>query len=127
MGQPFDLLLGRKTYAIFASYWPQQGDDDPINQAKKYVVSHGTVNTDWQETIQIKGDTAAEIRQLKQQDGLMLQVHGSSQLIQALLAGSSVTPGGVVVASHARDGPGQDRGFLAPVRVQARSQPPAQG
>ncbi len=85
MGQPFDLLLGRKTYEIFASYWPHQGEDNPINTAKKYVVSNRAINTDWKETIPIKGDVAAEIRKLKQQDGPMLQVHGSSNLIQTLL------------------------------------------
>ncbi len=84
MGQPFDLLLGRKTYEIFASYWPHR--DSPFNQAKKYVVSNSAINTDWEETIQIKGDVVAEIEKLKQQDGPMLQVYGSSNLIQALLA-----------------------------------------
>jgi dihydrofolate reductase len=84
MGQPFDLLLGRKTYEIFASYWPRH--DSPINEAKKYVVSNEAINTDWEETIQIKGDVVAEIEYLKQQDGPMLQVHGSSNLIQTLLA-----------------------------------------
>lgn len=86
MGQPFDLLLGRKTYEIFASYWPQQGNDHPLNRAKKYVVSNGDINTDWQETLQIRGNVAAEIKKLKQQDGPMLQVHGSNILIQTLLA-----------------------------------------
>ena len=90
MGQPFDLLLGRKTYEIFASYWPHQGEDNPINTAKKYVVSNRAINTDWKETIPIKGDVAAEIRKLKQQDGPMLQVHGSSNLIQTLLANDLV-------------------------------------
>jgi dihydrofolate reductase len=84
MGQPFDLLLGRKTYEIFASYWPQH--DSPINEAKKYVVSSSAINSDWEETIQIGGDVVAEIEKLKQQDGPMLQVHGSSNLIQTLLA-----------------------------------------
>ena len=84
MGQPFDLLLGRKTYEIFASYWPHH--DSPINKATKYVVSNAAINTDWEETIQIKGDVVAEIEKLKQQDGPMLQVHGSSNLIQTLLA-----------------------------------------
>ena len=88
MGQPFDLLLGRETYEIFASYWPHQ--DSPfgsiLNRAKKYVVSNSAINTDWEETIQIKGDVVAEIEKLKQQDGPMLQVHGSSNLIQTLLA-----------------------------------------
>lgn len=90
MTPPFDLLLGRKTYDIFASYWPRQGDDDPFRQSKKYAVSNGTINTDWEETIQIKGDVVAEIEKLKQQDGPMLQVHGSSNLIQTLLANDLV-------------------------------------
>ena len=84
MGQPFDLLLGRKTYEIFASYWPHR--DSPLNRAKKYVVSNAPINTDWEETVQIKGDVVAEIEKLKQQDGPMLQVYGSSNLIQTLLA-----------------------------------------
>jgi dihydrofolate reductase len=84
MGQPFDLLLGRKTYEIFASYWPHH--DSPFNEAKKYVVSNSANNTDWEETIQIRGDVVAEIEKLKQQDGPMLQVYGSSNLIQTLLA-----------------------------------------
>ena len=84
MTPPFDLLLGRKTCKIFASYWPNH--DSPINKAKKYVVSDGAINTDWEGTIHIKGDVVAEIKKLKQQDGPMLQVHGSSNLIQTLLA-----------------------------------------
>jgi dihydrofolate reductase len=56
------------------------------NEATKYVVSNSAINTDWEETIQIKGDVVAEIENLKQQDGPMLQVHGSSNLIQTLLA-----------------------------------------
>jgi dihydrofolate reductase len=90
MSQPFDLLLGHKTYDIFATYWPQQAPDDPINQARKYVVSKKPVNTDWKETIPIQGDVAAEVRKLKQQNGPMLQVHGSSKLIQTLLANDLV-------------------------------------
>jgi dihydrofolate reductase len=87
MGQPFDLLLGRMTYEIFASYWPQHADQWPgINTATKYVVSNEAINTDWEETIQIRGDVVEEIEKLKQQDGPMLQVHGSSNLIQTLLA-----------------------------------------
>jgi dihydrofolate reductase len=84
MGQPFDLLLGRKTYEIFASYWPHR--DSPLNEATKYVVSNSAINPGWEETIQISGDVVAEIENLKQQDGPMLQVHGSSNLIQTLLA-----------------------------------------
>jgi len=84
MTPPFDLLLGRKTYDIFAAYWPHH--ESPINQAKKYVVTHETVNTDWEGTVPIKGDVVAEIKRIKQLAGPMLQVHGSQQLIQTLLA-----------------------------------------
>ena len=83
MGLPFDLLLGRNTYDIFAAYWPQH--DSPINAAKKYVVTNHAINSEWKETIPIHGDVATEIGKLKQQDGPMLQVHGSSLLIQTLL------------------------------------------
>jgi dihydrofolate reductase len=87
MGHPFDLLLGRKTYDIFAGYWPQHNDETGvgINKATKYVVSHRPVNTDWKTTVHIGGDVPAEIRKLKQQDGPELQVHGSANLIQTLL------------------------------------------
>ncbi|MCF7804527.1 MAG: dihydrofolate reductase family protein [Candidatus Marinimicrobia bacterium] len=84
MTPPFDLLLGRKTYDIFASYWPHQ-NDNPFEEAKKYVVSNDdSLNTDWEGTIQIQDDVVAEIEKLKQQDGPTLQVHGSSNLIQTL-------------------------------------------
>jgi dihydrofolate reductase len=89
MTPPFDLLLGRKTYDIFASYWPKQENSEigaVFDQATKYVVSNNTVATDWEKTVQIKGDVVAEIQKLKQQDGPMLQVHGSSNFIQTLLA-----------------------------------------
>jgi len=89
MGHPFDLLLGRKTYDIFAAYWPRVGDDDPagrvINRAKKYVVSHRPVSLDWKITIPITSDVVAKITQLKNKDGPELQVHGSGNLIQTLL------------------------------------------
>jgi len=87
MGHPFDLLLGRKTFDIFAGYWPQHDDEvgGPINRATKYVVSHRPVSTDWKTTVHITGDVPAEIRKLKQQDGPELQVHGSGNLIQTLL------------------------------------------
>lgn len=86
MGQPFDLLLGRKTYEIFASYWPNHPEEgDGINKATKYVVSHEELITDWEKTVQIHDDVAAKIQKLKDQDGPMLQVHGSSNLIQTLL------------------------------------------
>lgn len=87
MGHPFDLLLGRRTYDIFAGYWPQHDDEigGPINRATKYVVSHKPVKSDWKTTVHIGGDIPAEIKKLKQEDGPELQVHGSANLIQTLL------------------------------------------
>jgi len=87
MGHPFDLLLGRKTYDIFAGFWPKATDPtgDAINRATKYVVTHRPVNTDWKKTVTIDGDVVGKIKKLKQEDGPELQVHGSSNLIQTLL------------------------------------------
>ncbi len=86
MGRPFDLLLGRKTYEIFASYWPQHREEGPgINRATKYVASNTLTRSDWEKTVFLKGSVADEIKKLKQQEGPDLQVHGSSNLIQTLL------------------------------------------
>jgi dihydrofolate reductase len=86
LGQPFDLLLGRKTYDIFAAYWPHhEGIGVPFNKVTKYVVSNGAIDTGWEETVQIRGDVVEELKKLRAQDGPMLQVHGSSNLIQTLL------------------------------------------
>src|SRR5207237_4142408 len=87
MGHPFDLLLGRKTYDIFASFWPKATDatGDAINRATKYVVTHRPVSSDWKKTIPIDGDVVGKIKKLKQEDGPELQVHGSSNMIQTLL------------------------------------------
>lgn len=87
---PFDLLLGKKTYEIFASYWPKQDKKTssvaaPFNKARKYVVSHKPIKLSWENSILIDGDVVAKIKELKQQDGSILQVHGSSNLIQTLL------------------------------------------
>jgi len=86
MGKPFDLLLGRKTFEIFASYWPQQGEEDPINQATKYVASKTLTKHAWRKSVFLQGDVVEEIKKLKQGEGPDLQVHGSSDLIQTLLA-----------------------------------------
>lgn len=88
MSMPFDLLLGRKTYDIFASYWPTQGPSSvavPFNKATKYVVSGSSPKLTWENSVLIDGDIAAKLKELKQQDGPMLQVHGSGKLIQTLL------------------------------------------
>jgi dihydrofolate reductase len=87
---PFDLLLGRKTYEIFAAYWPYQNADEnpvtaPFNNAKKYVASKTLTKLDWSNSELIKGDVVEGVRKLKQQDGPELQVHGSGNFIQTLL------------------------------------------
>lgn len=89
MGRPFDLLLGRKTYEIFASYWPLQTGADPIttgiNRAKKYVVSRTLQSADWGPSALVQGDVVKELLALKSQAGPDLQVHGSGDFIQTLL------------------------------------------
>ncbi len=86
MSKPFDLLLGRKTFEIFASYWPHHEDEWPgINDATKYVVSNVLTTHEWQKSVFLKGNVVDEIKKLKQQDGPDLQVHGSGNLIQTLL------------------------------------------
>jgi dihydrofolate reductase len=92
MGEIFaknpDLLLGRKTYDIFAGYWPFHPDEPGagnLNNAKKYVVSRTLEKVEWNNSTLIKGDVAKEITRLKALEGPELQVHGSSNLIQTLL------------------------------------------
>ncbi len=92
MGEIFakqpELILGRKTYDIFAAYWPQAADEpgaDNLNNAKKYVVSRTLDTVEWNNSTLIKGDVVAEITRLKELDGPELQVHGSSNLLQTLL------------------------------------------
>jgi dihydrofolate reductase len=83
MSRPFDLLLGRKTFEIFASYWPHQ--ESPINEATKYVVSNTLTGHAWHKSVFLNKEVVNGIKQLKQQDGPEIQVHGSGQLIQTLL------------------------------------------
>jgi len=86
MSKPFDLLLGRKTFEIFASYWPHHIDEGPeINRATKYVASNTLTSHEWSESVFLKGNAGDEIKRLKGQDGPDLQVHGSGNLIQTLL------------------------------------------
>jgi dihydrofolate reductase len=80
------LLLGRRTYEIFASYWPAHESEWPgINSATKYVVSDTRAESLWDNTVFIKDDVVEHIRKLKQHDGPDLQVYGSSRLLQTLL------------------------------------------
>jgi dihydrofolate reductase len=91
MGKPFDLLLGRKTYEIFAAYWPfvRDGPDrivaDRLSSARKYVASKTVSKADWSNSELLKGDVAEEVKRLKEQVGPDIQVHGSGNLIQTLL------------------------------------------
>ena len=88
MSQAFDMLLGRKTFEIFASYWPQHAEEGPgpeINRATKYVVSLTRASDEWEKSVFISGNVVNEIRKLKAGDGPDLQVHGSGELIQTLL------------------------------------------
>ena len=87
MGHPFDLLLGRKTYDLFASFWPKQTDETAaaLNKAHKYVASRTSRQLEWGPSTLLSGDVVGEIRRLKEQDGPELQVHGSADFIQTLL------------------------------------------
>jgi dihydrofolate reductase len=86
MKEPFALLLGRKTFDIFASYWPSHAENWPgINEATKYVVSNTLREHEWSNSVFINGDVAEEIRKLKAGDGPPLQVYGSANLVQTLL------------------------------------------
>ena len=86
MGKPFDLLLGRKTFEIFASYWPQHEADWPgINDVTKYVASTTLAEHEWKNSVFLKDDIVEEIKKLKEQDGPDIQVYGSGNLIQTLL------------------------------------------
>ena len=87
MSHPFDLLLGRKTFEVFAAYWPHHEEEGAgINKATKYVASNTLTSHEWKTSIFLSGDVSQAIKKLKQGDGPDLQVHGSSKLIQTLLA-----------------------------------------
>ena len=88
MGTPFDLVLGRKTYEIFAAYWPHASEEQgakPLNDATKHVASRTLKQLDWQNSFLIEGDAAEGVAELKRGEGPELQVHGSGNLIQTLL------------------------------------------
>ena len=88
MGKPFDLVLGRRTYDIFAAYWPHHPDEpgaEPLNNATKHVASTTLRQLDWENSHLIEGEVPDGIRALKAQDGPELQVHGSANLLQTLI------------------------------------------
>jgi dihydrofolate reductase len=87
LSKPFDLVLGRKTYEIFAAYWPYSDDPgaEPLNKATKHVASTTLKEVEWENSNLIEGEVPEAVRALKQEDGPELQVHGSANLIQTLL------------------------------------------
>lgn len=86
---PFELLLGKTTYDIFAAYWPHAKTDlevaAPFNSTKKYVVSHKSFEPLWQNSVCVTGDIVEQIEKLKEEEGPDLWVWGSGNLIQTLL------------------------------------------
>ena len=100
MDHPFELLLGRRTYEIFAAHWPYaaereerggeaSGVDDPaaeaLNSARKWVASRTLDRVDWNNSVLLQGDVAEAVAELKRQPGPEIQVHGSADLLQTLL------------------------------------------
>ena len=84
---PYELLIGRGTYEIFAAHWPY--DEGPIadqlNSTRKHVASRTLDSVDWNNSTLITGEVAGYVAELKRQDGPEIQVHGSVGLIQTLL------------------------------------------
>lgn len=86
MNMPFDLLIGRKTFDIWAPYWPQHGDIWPgVNTATKYIASNTMTSAEWQPSVFLGGDIAEKVLRLKQQPGPNLHVYGSGNLLQTLI------------------------------------------
>ncbi len=90
MSVPYDMLFGRKTYDLFAGHWPNQSDTSPIavmmNAAQKYVVTSNPKGLDWENSLALTGSVTEEIKKLRLVQGPLIQVHGSGELIQTLLA-----------------------------------------
>jgi dihydrofolate reductase len=86
MSLPFDLLLGRKTFEIWAPYWPQHADAWPgVNTATKYIASNSMTSGKWQPSVFLDGDIAEKVTKIKQGQGPDLHIWGSGNLIQTLL------------------------------------------
>ena len=97
MSQPFELLLGRRTYDIFAAYWPRVPVDsevraiaDRFNSVPKHVATHRSDTLDWQNSHALEGDLAGAIRALKRQDGADLLTWGSADMVRQLFAAGLV-------------------------------------
>jgi dihydrofolate reductase len=86
MNMPFDLLLGRKTFDIWAPYWPRHADQWPgVMTATKYVASNTMTSHEWQPSVFLSGDIAQKVSDLRQQPGPDLHVYGSANLLQTLM------------------------------------------
>jgi len=92
IAEEFDMLLGRRTYEIFAAYWPNQGGRiaKAFNKATKYVVTRTLDHLNWKKSQRIGGDVVDEVRRLKASDGPALHIWGSSELLQTLIAAELV-------------------------------------
>ena len=90
--RPFDLLLGRKTYEIFAAYWPYLEGEiaDPFNAATKYVATSSAAPLAWANSVRLEGDVPDAVARLKEGDGPDLLTQGSSTLVRSLLAAGLV-------------------------------------
>ena len=86
MNLPFDLLLGRKTFNIWAPYWPHHADAWPnVNTATKYIASNTITSSEWHPSVFLNGDIAEKVAKIKQQQGPDLHVWGSANLLQTLI------------------------------------------
>ena len=86
MNMPFDLLLGRKTFDIWAPYWPHHADAWPnVNTATKYIASNTITSGEWHPSVFLDGDVAEKVAKIKQQQGPDLHVWGSADLLQTLI------------------------------------------
>jgi dihydrofolate reductase len=86
MNSPFDLLLGRKTFDIWAAYWPKHADEWPgASTATKYVASNTLTSSEWQPSVFLNGDIAEKVAKIKQEPGPDLHVWGSGNLLQTLI------------------------------------------
>ena len=86
LNMPLDLLLGRKTFDIWAAFWPQHGDIWPnVNTATKYVASNTMTSSAWQPSVFLNGDVAKKVAELKQGEGPDLHIWGSGNLLQTLM------------------------------------------
>ncbi len=96
MASEFDMILGRRTYEIFAAYWPKHGDNaigKAFNKATKYVATRSLDQLDWENSRRISGDVVDGLRRLKASNGPALHIWGSSQLLQTLTASMNIASG----------------------------------